>query len=162
VKVINPRECLQVVIYYKSSKTKNLIMQNNMSPKVREIAKTRLIYDFNCKEGECAHLPPQQKRYIGLTTCTLSRRLSYHLQNGSIKNHFAEKHHRKITREEIVNGTTIRHFERDTRRLEILESLIIRFEDPELNKQETGRKRKLKLFGSTVKTVCPRFSQSHS
>ena len=85
LKVKDPSsDCLQIVIYYKATKTKNLIMRNNMTPKVRDIAKTHLVYDFRCKEGECAHLPNKQTRYTGLTTCTLSRRLSLHLQNLSL------------------------------------------------------------------------------
>ena len=155
VRVKEPSDRLQIVIYYKSAKTRNLIMRNNMTPKIRELAKTNLIYDFDCKEGECEHLPIQQKRYTGLTKCTLSRRLSYHLQNGAIKDHFMQKHKRKITREEIVDCTRSRYFERDTLRLEILESLLIRYEDPEINKQETGKRRKLLLFGSTVLTTSP-------
>ena len=155
VRVKNPSDCLQIMIYYKASKTRNLIMRNNMTPKVRDIAKTHLMYDFQCNEGECAHLPKHLARYSGLTTCTLSRRLGFHLQNGAIKRHFLEKHGRNITREEIVRYTTSRYYERDTRRLEILESLIIRFEVPEINKQDTGKKRKLRLFGTTVLTTSP-------
>ena len=49
VRVKNPSDRLQIVIYYKASKTRNLIMRNNMTPKVRDIAKTHLIYDFHCK-----------------------------------------------------------------------------------------------------------------
>ena len=77
------------------------------------------------------------------------------MQNGAIKKHYEEKHCRKITREEIVASTKARYYERDTHRLEILESLIIRFEDPELNKQETGKRRVLKLFGTKVITISP-------
>ena len=128
-------------------------MRNNITPKVRDIAKTHLIYDFNCKEGECEHLPLPKRRYCGLTTCTLSRRLSCHLQTGAIQSHFLEKHGRKITRAEIVEGTRARYYERDINRLEILESLIIRFEEPELNKQDTGKQRTLKLFGTRVMTA---------
>merc|ERR1711916_407773 len=95
VRMKEPSDRLQIVIYHKSAKTKNLIMRNNMTPRIRDLAKTHLIYDFDCKEGECEHLPTQKKRYTGLTTCTKSRRLSMHLQNGSIKNHFLEKHKRK-------------------------------------------------------------------
>ena len=155
VKVKKPSDRLQIAIYYKFTKTKNLIMHNNMSAKICELAKTNLIYDFDCQEGECEHLPTQKKRYSGLTTCTKSRRLSYHLQNGAIKTHFLNQHKRKITREEIVAWTTTRYYERDTLRLEILESLIIRYEDPEINKQETGKRRTLRLFGSTVLTTSP-------
>ena len=71
------------------------------------------------------------------------------------KKHFLSKHSRNITREEIVKYTRTRNFERDTPRLEILESLIIRFEDPEINKQDTGKRRKLRLFGTTVLTTSP-------
>ena len=155
VKVNNPSDTLQLVIYYKSSKTRNLIMRNNLTPKVRDLAKTHLIYDFDCNEGECTHLPIQKRRYSGLTTCTLSRRLLLHIQNGAIKKHFEEKHGRNITRQEIVDGTKARYYERELRRLEILESLIIRFEDPDINKQDTGKKRILKLFGTKVLTVSP-------
>ena len=155
VKMKNPSDRLQIVIYYKSSKTRNLVMRNNMTPPVRNLAKTNLVYDFDCNEGECAHLPIRERRYSGVTTCTISRRLSLHLQKGAIKQHYEEKHGRAITRKEIVDGTKARYYERDTRRLEVLESLIIRFEDPELNKQETGIRRKLKLFGSRVLIVPP-------
>ena len=78
-----------------------------------------------------------------------------HIQNGAIRKHFEEKHGRNISRQEIVDGTKARYYERELHRLEILESLIIRFEDPELNKQDTGKKRILKLFGTKVITVSP-------
>ena len=125
-------------------------MKNNQSPKLRELARTNLIYDFNCKIGECMHLPQKQVRYTGLTTCTLSRRLSYHLQNGAIHKHVEQKHNRKVTRQEIVSMTKARYYENDTRRLEILEALIICFEDPHVNKQDTGRTRVLKLYGTVI------------
>ena len=48
-----------------------------------------------------------------------------------------------------------RYYEREVHRLEILEALIIRFEDPELNKQDTGKRKILKLFGTKVITVSP-------
>ena len=150
VKVKNSADRLQLVIYYKSTKTKDLIMKNNLLPKARELARTNLIYDFNCKIGECVHLPPKQIRYSGLTTCTLSRRLSYHQQNGAIRNHVEKKHGRRITREEIVTMTKARCYVRDTKRLQILEALIIRFEDPYLNRQDTGEQRVLKLYGTEI------------
>ena len=45
--------------------------------------------------------------------------------------------------------TKIRYQERDKNRLEILEALIIHFEDPEINKQHTGKIRILKLYGAS-------------
>ena len=62
--------------------------------------------------------------------------------------HAQTTHGRKITRKEIVEMTETRCYQNDKRRLEILEALIIHFEDPEINRQDTGRKRVLKLYGS--------------
>ena len=152
VKVINSNDKLKIIIYYQSIKTSNLVMKNNMSPKLRDLARTHLIYDFTCKTGECMHLPQQQVRYSGLTTCTLSRRLSFHLQKGAIRAHYESCHGRNITREELVAMTTARYYERDVRRLEILEALIIRCEDPEINKQDTGKCRVLKLYGTVMQS----------
>ena len=46
--------------------------------------------------------------------------------------------------------TKARYYIRDVRRLEILEALIIRLEDPEINKQDTGKVRFLKLHGTVM------------
>ena len=153
VKVINANDRLKVIIYYQSTKTRDLVMKNNMSPKLRDLARTHLIYDFTCKTGECKHLPQQQVRYSGLTTCTLSRRLSLHLQKGAMRTHYESCHGRSITRAEIVAMTKARYYERDVRRLEILEALIIRCEDPEINKQDTGNCRVLKLYGTVMQST---------
>ena len=100
------------------------------------------------QKGDCERLPPRRKQYDGLTTNTLSRRLSFHLQSGAIRHHFETKHNTRITRKEIVNWTRIRYQVRDTNRLKILEALIINAEDPELNRQDTGKVRILKLYGN--------------
>ena len=150
VRTVNSNDRLQLIIYYKSTKTRDLIMKNNLTPKLRELARTNLIYDFTCSIDGCKHLPTRQVRYSGLTTCTLSRRLSFHLQKGAIKTHCESVHGRLITRDEIVSMTKARYFMSDVRRLEILEALIIRLEDPEVNKQDTGKVRFLKLHGTVM------------
>ena len=152
VKVINPNDRLQLIIYYTSTKTRNLIMKNNLSPKLRDLARTNLIYDFTCKTGECKHLPTLKVRYSGLTTCTLSRRLSLHIQNGAIRKHYESSHNRNITRSEIVAMTKARYYQRDVRKLEILEALIIQSEAPEINRQDTGKVKLLKLYGTVVQS----------
>ena len=60
--------------------------------------------------------------------------------------HAQTVHGRKITRKEIVEKT--RCYQNDKRRLEILEALVIHFEEPVINRQDTGKKRVLKLYGS--------------
>ena len=41
-----------------------------------------------------------------------------------------------------------RYYLNDIQRLETLEALIIMFEEPALNRQDTGKKKVLKLFGT--------------
>ena len=52
-----------------------------------------------------------------------------------------------ITRKELEKFTRVEYVERDVNRLEILEALIINVGDYEINKQDTGKKRILKLYG---------------
>ena len=101
----NKDDKLKLVVFYKNLKTRNLVMRNNMKKKPRELAKTDAIYQFQCKKGDCEHLPPRSGAYTGLTTNTVSRRLSLHLQSGAIKLHSEEKHASKITRNEIERFT---------------------------------------------------------
>ena len=103
-----------MIVYYKSAKTKDFFMKNNLLPKARDLSRTNLVYDFKCKIDECEHLPQIVTRYSGLPTCTLSRRLTMHLQHGAIKDHALQKHKRKITRKEIEEMTKILYFERKT------------------------------------------------
>ena len=126
---------------------------NNLGPKIRDLAKTNAIYQYDCKIGECTHLPKNLIAYTGLTTCTISRRLSNHLQKGAILEHCKDNHGTTITRKQLEESVKIRYLENDNNRLCILEALIIREEDPELNKQDTGRCRTLKLYGTSP---CPR------
>ena len=123
-------------------------MKNNLGNNVRELARTNVIYDIDCQKGDCEHLPKRNRSYSGLTTCTMSRRLTFHLQDGAVQRHHLAVHKEKVTRKEIEACTKIRYQENDTNRLEILESLIIHFEDPVINRQDTGKARVLKLYGT--------------
>ena len=51
-----------------------------------------------------------------------------------------------MDRNTIVENTKVRYREQDQNRLEILEAILILFDKPELNRQDTGIKRKLSLF----------------
>ena len=124
-----------------------------MGPKVRDLAQTHVVYEYKCQIGACRHLLKPKATYDGLTTCTISRRLSNHLQKGAILLHCLEEHGRKITRKQLEDGISIRYKEHDINRLTILESLIIGEEDPLLNKQDTGKQRILKLYGTTQARV---------
>ena len=157
VKVKNVEDSIQLIIYYKTRKTRDLFMKNNLGPKVRDLAKTHAVYEYRCQLDACKHLPKYKTAYDGLTTCTISRRLSNHLQKGAILEHCLSVHHKKISRKDLENAITIRYIENDYNRLSILESLIIYEEDPELNRQDTGKRRTLKLYGTNSS---PRFIQN--
>ena len=60
--------------------------------------------------------------------------------------HYENSHNEKIDRETIVQCTKIEHSENDTIKLEIREALLILYEKPDINKQDTGKKRILLLF----------------
>ena len=148
VNVLDKTDSLKLIIYYRSRKTRDLIMRNNLTPKPRDLARTNLIYQFRCTIDGCAHRNRSEVSYTGLTTCTLWKKLSGHLQKGAILEHSLEHHGRKITRSEIVEMTRGRYYQSNYRRLETLEALIILQEDPVINRQDTGRTKVLKLFGT--------------
>ena len=142
---VKPRafdEKVTLNIYYKSVKSSNLVMRNSPA-KVRDLAKCNLVYEFKCPSDECIR---QHAKYIGFTTCTLSRRLSYHAQNGHILEHFRESHGRKLTRQCLVDNTKIRYIVNNTHDLRIFEALLILYERPSMNGQNTGVNRTLSLF----------------
>ena len=141
-----PLPCVRTLwMVPKSLKTSNLVMRNNLR-KERPLARSSLIYQFECPFDGCVHPIYGKQRYVGHTRCTLSRRLSMHLMNGSIKEHCFEKHNCKISRSQIVDNTSIRYYESDPVRLRILEALVIKFEKPCINSQETGLNRILRLY----------------
>ena len=120
-------------------------MRNNLSHDSSPLKATNTIYEYKCTTGEC-ELQPQVK-YIGMSTTTLSRRLTMHLGSGGPRKHMEQAHRTRITREDLVNNTRIvtriDHFSR----LEITEAILIQKESPSINGQDTGRVRKLRLLG---------------
>ncbi|MPC94714.1 hypothetical protein E2C01_089894 [Portunus trituberculatus] len=57
-----------LVIYYKSRKTANLVMKNSCLPTVSPLQKVNVVYQHKCILGDCSHL---NSRYIAFTTTTL-------------------------------------------------------------------------------------------
>ena len=73
-----------------------------------------------------------------MTTTTLSRCLTHHLQKGSIKEHYKHTYQHKITRQEITQNTKIIERDSDRKRLRIKQSLLILQQSPSLNKHHEG------------------------
>ena len=95
---------MQLVPYYKSNTITSLIIKNNQCPPTPTLKKTNLIYKFTCTHGDCKH---QNNSNIGLTTTSLSRRLTMHLSSGATKQHTFDTHKIKLDRATIVQNTSI-------------------------------------------------------
>ena len=117
---IQPHDTMQLVPYYKSNTITSLIIKNSQYPHSQ---KKTLIYKFSCTHGNCEH---QNNTYIGLTTTSLSRRLTMHLSSGAPKQHTFDTHKIKLDRATIVQNTSIIRSESDPYRLSILEALYIK------------------------------------
>ena len=123
---------VKTVVFYQSKNASHLLLKNNMAPRPAELQRTNLIYKHTCQNEDCR---PHATSYIGMTRTKLTRRLSYHLQNGAIKKHYQEKHGVRLTREALVSGTEILDYETNPGRLAILEALYIKEEKPAMNLQ---------------------------
>jgi uncharacterized protein (DUF1778 family) len=135
---------IKLLIYYKNMKIRNLIMKNNPCKKSGPLQETNVVYKYTCPREGCRLL--QNVNYIGLTSTTLSRRLTCHLQTGGPKNHMRETHNETLTRATLETHTRIVMRCPDATRLAIAEALIIKQESPAINLQTTGFVRTLKLF----------------
>ncbi|KAF0313069.1 hypothetical protein FJT64_016313 [Amphibalanus amphitrite] len=136
-KPVHPEDRIKISIYYQSPTTTSLIMKNNMANDKSPLKQSNLVYHFKCNKGDCALLP--SSGYIGLTTTTLSRRLTMHLQSGGPQQHTQTEHQTLLTRREIVDNTSILARASDWRRLAALEAIMIREKDPAINRQINAR-----------------------
>ena len=147
-KTVKPKgeeKVVDIVIYYKNRKIKDLIMKNNCSPQLRDLQESNVNYEFVCKSGNCeAH----NVSYVGKMQTILSRRLTMHLQSldSAIVDHYITEHDRRPMRSEVVGNTKIIGIYKDRIRLDISEALYIKRKAPILNRQDKGMTRVLKLF----------------
>ena len=58
-----------------------MVIRNNSSPSIGVLQKTNIIYQFKCPLGDC--ISDNNIIYVGLTSTTLSRRLTMHLSDTS-------------------------------------------------------------------------------
>ena len=117
--------------------------RNGHGPPTPPLKKTNLIYQYQCLHGDCEH---RNSIYIGMTTTTLSRRLTMHLASGGPKQHALTNHNLLLTRTDLVNNTKILLTEFNHNKLSITEALLIQKMQPSINNQSTGANRTLKLF----------------
>ena len=125
-------DSIKLVIFYKNKKTSNLVMKNNITEVSNDLSRTGVVYEYNCPMGNCKS---RNNSYIGMTTTTLSRRLTLHLQNGTPKTHTLQEHNVCLTRDMLVSNTTIIDGSSDKKRLQVMEALYILNQKPSMNVQ---------------------------
>ena len=69
------------IIYYIKFKTSNLIISNNSSHSNELVGRTNAVYMFKCHFGRNAF--NENNTYVGLTSTTLARRFTMHLNDSS-------------------------------------------------------------------------------
>ena len=116
---------VRLILHYNKFKTSNVIISNNTSPSTELLARTNVVYMFKCPLWD--RVPKENNAYDGLTTTTLSRRLTMHLNDSSsIALHLkTDSIPKSEFRKFIVENTTIIAHEINKLRLQILEALPI-------------------------------------
>ena len=131
---IDPNKKIKLIIYYNKFKTSNLVIRNNSSLSIGVLQKTKIIYQFKCPLGDC--ISDNNNIYVGLTSTTLSRRLTMHLSDTSSIAQHLKKHSYPTTelQEILTNNTTILEHQNNKQKLQILEARHIRNMQPTLNR----------------------------
>jgi hypothetical protein len=131
VKPIDPGSSVNLLIYYKNRKLRDLLIKNNLNNTGKSTTeKHNVVYQFTCSEGECMSL---NNSYIGFTTMTLSARLYQHRYQGSINKHFKTVHNTRPSKELLENNTTILYQAMKKETLHIIEALHIYRMKPTIN-----------------------------
>ena len=84
--------------------------------------------------------------YVIMHMTTLSRRVTMQLAAGGPKIHMHNNHNDTISRENLVQNTSILFHECDFNRLQIMEAILIQELMPTISNQNTGTHRTLKLL----------------
>ena len=147
VRCTSPGDTLKLVVYYSSPKAQKEVMTNNPTRKRDCLHRTNVLYQFTCPEEGCRLLP--NIKYIGMTTTTLSRRMTCHLSSGAPKQHMRDVHQVSLTRKVIEDNTQILASYTDPVKLAIAEAIFIKDIGPAINLQAASFTRTLKLYDGT-------------
>jgi hypothetical protein len=129
----NTSERVQLNVYYKNRKSHNLFMKNNISSyNSSDLNRSHVVYKINCKLEDCEL---RNSYYIGHTQSTIAKRMSFHVQDGAVKQHYIQYHEMRPTRNDILEKTTVLFSNRSSLRLKIYEALCILQQSPSHNRQ---------------------------
>lgn len=133
-----PNTEIRLLIYYKNMKLKNIVMRNKYHKPEDDF---NVVYRYTCKVDEC------HSSYIGYTEATLTERMRNHTQHGSIIKHLQERHNiAKQKTKELLECVQVIGRANNKSELLLMEAIKIKYDKPELNGQEEGRDRILKIF----------------
>ena len=112
----------------------NFFIVTKFTTIINPMKKTNVIYKFKCPLGDC--ISDNNNIYVGLTSTTLSRRLTMHLSDTSSIAQHLKKHSCPTTqlRKILTDNTTILEHQNNKQKLQILEALYIRNLQPALNR----------------------------
>ena len=143
VNCVNKDDKIQLRIYYQSKTVSSVLVKNNLSSKDDLLSKSNVVYKIKCPLEDCK-LP--NSTYIGNTQCSLSQRITMHLQNGSYRNHLIYCHNIAPQRTHFTNNVSILKQLNDCNRLLTYEAIAIKFLKPGINEQDSQLSRYTKLY----------------
>ena len=145
VKCIKENERLSLRIYYNNMKVKNMLMKNNMTKNNDKLRMSNVVYKINCPVKDCKLSNPY---YIGCTQCTVAKRITGHLQHGSIRSHIINNHNLSIERNHLIDNVCILKTLKDKERLLTYEALSIKALRPSINTQDDDLNRYTRLYST--------------
>ena len=94
VECTEKNDSLQFISYNRSNTIKKLETKNNQGIPTPLLKRTNVINQNTCPHGDCEH---RTSIYIGMTTTTISSRLTMHLASGAPKQHALVDYHQQLT-----------------------------------------------------------------
>ena len=116
----DPSKKIRLIIYDNKFQTSNQIISNNSSPTTEFLDWTNVVYMFKCPLGDC--VSKENNTYISLSTTTLSRCLTIHLNYFSsiTLHHKTHSTPKSKFRKILVENSTIKAHETNKLQLQIL------------------------------------------
>ena len=100
---------------------------------IHDQQKTNVIYQFKRPLGDC--ISGSNSIYVGLTSMTLSRRLTRHFSHtSSLAQHLKKHSSQQLNFGKFIPKTTILEQQNNTQKLQTIEALHIRNIQPKLNR----------------------------
>ena len=143
VKVVSDEDRINLLIYYKNKKLRNLFIKNKISSSKEISDHHHVVYAYSCNLDGCN----SNHKYVGYTTCTVDERFRMHTQAGSIKKHLTDVHNiNRVSKKDLISCTKILKSCASKGQLRMTEAILIKSMKPSLNSQEEGCDRLLKIF----------------